>query len=350
MWVWEARSGEDARLDRVAAHVVGVARIRSTWGSHSDLFFLDAPMTGGQMQPSRRFDAIDAELMGWKRFPLLPRGCFDLVHPQGLTYDANEAFSSFLTLSKTRQEIEDRKEYYVPNQLPSPILVQWKPEKIAAGTTTWTMDSGLAVLKNPGRVLEALNRRLLSCGLDATFLHKPSLRLLPLLTWHLLNLADVSEDEGILAAMDLLEQMKFQSERVLIRVPPLSEFPEDVLAVLSSVYAMVARDKSRSVAEATDQKKILREKMKDVRAKLEVRSQVDTFREEEFLKWGHWLRRPCCGFNFFNMHGCDACLQAYEKGMKLYVLKKDTPKWKTLEEEVTTLEARLQILSIVYDV
>jgi len=279
---------------------------------------------------ARPFTMLDAELLGLRPYPAIPKRCILTLTRKDRDAESMEA----LDAAVSKEQIELISENYMPSVGVSRKAYRFEdlrslPHEVSFSGTIGVVDA-----------LEGLRRRLSACGLDDEGLMSADLTTFPLLFWHVSQVTQQSEDLCLIFAMRLLSRLGQDFGRN-VPLPPLHEMPSQVLEALHGLHSEILSSEKRSrkkLQEEADSKRLAKEECERL---LKLRRDVDAFDREAYLEWGDAKSRPCCAFNFFNVRGCATCMRAFSKGQELDALKKTPPDWGILKERVAGLEEEL---------
>ena len=282
------------------------------------------------MCAARPFTMLDAELLGLRPYPPIPKKCILMLTRK----DRNEETLDALDGAVSREQIELISDNYVPNVLFSRRSHLFKDFRAVPREVSF---SGKVDVED---ALEGLRRRLGACGLDDEQLMSADLTAFPLLFWHVSQVTQESEDMCLVFAMRLLRRLGQDLGRDA-PVPPLHEMPSRVLDAVHGLHSEVRTSEKRlrrKLQEDADAKQLAKAECERL---LKLREDIDAFDREAYLEWGDAKSRHCCAFNFFNIRGCTTCMRAFSKGYELDALKKTPPDWGLLNARVADLEEDL---------
>lgn len=341
-WIFDARCLDD-RSAVVAVGDVPCALVRAgdsgvaCWSSRRDLGAVDAWLQPTGAVDARPFGVADAERLGWLPLPPVPKRCL-LLEDLGGEMEA-------LRLSSSKEELDLRTTHHLPRALPR-IESSW-----LLGSASLRLAGGRDVLADVCGVTEALRLRLGACSLGYDFLEDPGVEHLPVLAWHVMSLTALDEDDAMVAAMQLLQDIKLDSARP-DRLTFLDLPPRTALA-LKGLHWSVAAQSERRLRTSLLWRQGLESELSALQRTLRLRGAAETFNEDAFNAWGLRGAQPCCGFAFWKVaEGCDACARSFLAGKELRALRARPPDWEALlrrrveircELEAPALDARFEL-------
>jgi len=290
----------------------------------------DAACESCQHCVARPFTVLEAERLGLRSFPPIPKRCVLGLPIRGLDEEMLEA----LETAVSQDEIMTVSKNHVPRRK---FARRRHDFERLQDTSSGMLFSNILRVDD---ALEGLRRRLRACDLDDGKLMEADLRIFPLLFWHVSQVTSLGEDQCLVAATRLIRRLGVECGKDM-PLPPFHEMPLCVLEALEGFHAEIV-ETCEKLGHTRDM--ALARKLCDIderKMKLKLRLDATAFDRQAYLEWGEAKNRPCCAFNFFNTKGCASCMRAFAKGHELDTLQKNPPDWLALEAQCAKLEEEL---------